>query len=1183
MVNILSINMNMLRGEVKRRWTKSIVRRNKCNILCVQETNLQETDSKVIAGCWGSGNFDFVTVGSKGRSGGLVTIWDPDLVVKESVVLDRSFLLVKCRWVPLNKSFYIMNIYAPNSLAGREELWRKLTDVIRSDMSTGWVVCGDFNEVRCPEERRGSAFVSRGADSFNNFIGNLDLVEPRLGGRRFTWKSGDGLKHSKLDRFLLSRGFLNIWNNPGAFALQSLYSDHNPIVLDSGSHNFGPVPFKFFNSWLFSDDLEGVIFQSWSNGGDFHSDDSEILMLRKKLWRTKICIKDWRKAVVESRAKDLEDLKVKHNALEVLDDALGLSLVEKNEKDLILGKIRDMEERDLMDLKQKAKINWLRNSVENLRFFHSIVNAKRRRSWMHDILINGVWITDPNSIKSHVFYFFQAKYKKNSEAILSFRSRHIRKISDRQLGFLSAPFSEEEVKLAVCGREKAPGPDGFTFAFLRKFWSSISADFFTAVKDFERNPSHVAACNNSFISLIPKVKDPLNLNDYRPIHLMESISKVISKILAEQLKAVVGDVISPVQTAFIQGRQIMDGPLIVNKVVSWAKKAQKNLVLFKVDFEKAFDNVRWDFLWSIMSQMNFGMVWLSLIKGLICTPKVSVLVNGSPTKQFALEKRVRQGDPLSLYLFIMAMEGLIAAITEAKDKGELMGVELPNNGPNISNLHYADDALFMGNGTSQISETLSKSCNAFIWLLYDNRYWGYFRDDGRVQESWSPLLKKFDSRLSNWKRKMLSIGGRLTLCKAVLGSLGVYLFSLFKVPSRVINELESKRRRFFWGNAENNQPRLTQIAWDKVLNLRDKGVLELAAFVRKTLRLFQSGGGDLERKRKHRGRTWWSRYMELLTRNSTREGTWGKIAGIQSALENSNLCLDGLLQRRFEGGRNIMFWKDTWVGNCTLADRFRRIAALDVNINCFIADCISTSEVGFRFCGSWRREIRHGREADEVAVIASYCCNFPSIDEGERWRWGLTSNGLFSVASLRKAIDDMTLRRCGPPTVWNRLLPSKNLLERGVSLENNRCELCHEARESGDHIFVNCRKATKVRCVVNNWRNLLPMNCLNVKDFWDTTPTDKNRTSVDKCLTEITKQAYFWAIWTDRNEAAFNDKPFNPLRVANVIQLCVYLWCISRGKKDRCRDRLSWLCNPSFSIRTFYREYEYEHVNEKTR
>ena len=116
--------------------------------------------------------------------------------------------------------------------------------------------------------------------------------------------------------------------------------------------------------------------------------------------------------------------------------------------------------------------------------------------------------------------------------------------------------------------------------------------------------------------------------------------------------------------------------------------------------------------------------------------------------------------------------------------------------------------------------------------------------------------------------------------------------------------------------------------------------------------------------------------------------------------------------------------------------------------------------------------------------------------------------------------------------------------------------MCHDSNENGDHVFVNCRKALEVQNAVNRWRRLLPMNCSNVTEFWEAF-CDDNQTATDKSLTELTKQAYFWAIWNSRNEAIFNNKPFNPLGVANVILSSMYLWCISRGKLNRCRDRFN--------------------------
>ena len=136
-------------------------------------------------------------------------------------------------------------------------------------------------------------------------------------------------------------------------------------------------------------------------------------------------------------------------------------------------------------------------------------------------------------------------------------------------------------------------------------------DVMRCVRHFEEVGSLSRGSNSSFITLLPKVKDPLNLVDYRPISLIGCIYKIIAKALASRLKKVIGSVIDEIQTAFVEGRNILDGPLIINELCSWAKKFKQKTFLFKVDFDKAFDSISWDYLVSIMEQMGFGHKWIS--------------------------------------------------------------------------------------------------------------------------------------------------------------------------------------------------------------------------------------------------------------------------------------------------------------------------------------------------------------------------------------------------------------------------------------------------------------------------------------------------------------------------------------------------------------------------------------------
>lgn len=171
------------------------------------------------------------------------------------------------------------------------------------------------------------------------------------------------------------------------------------------------------------------------------------------------------------------------------------------------------------------------------------------------------------------------------------------------------------------------------------------------------------------MQLIPKVKDPSSppLSEFRPISLIRCIYNVILKNLAMHLKTVIGKVISDVKSVYVEGRNILDGPLMVNGLLSWTKRVKKNIMLFKVNFDKEFDSINWGYLDLILVHMGFDNKWRLWIRGCLQSSYASVIINGSLTLEFEILKSLRQGDPFSPFLFIIAMEGLNVALIEVRD------------------------------------------------------------------------------------------------------------------------------------------------------------------------------------------------------------------------------------------------------------------------------------------------------------------------------------------------------------------------------------------------------------------------------------------------------------------------------------------------------------------------------------
>ncbi|GKB62219.1 RNA-directed DNA polymerase, eukaryota [Tanacetum coccineum] len=333
--------------------------------------------------------------------------------------------------------------------------------------------------------------------------------------------------------------------------------------------------------------------------------------------------------------------------------------------------------------------------------------------------------------------------------------------------------------------------------------------------------------NASFIALIPKVADAKFVADFRPISLIGSVYKVVTKILANRLATVISDLVSDTQTAFVANRQILDGPFILNELLSWCKRKKKQAMIFKVDFEKAYDYVRWAYLMDVLHAFGFGPNWCKWISGTLSSSMASVLVKVT----------LSSGNPF------------VPWISESTV---------------LSHLFYADDAIFMGEWSEPNMGNIIKILRCFFLAsglkinihksqimgvgVHRNlvsqaatiigcsvmhapfRYLGVMVGDCMTRLSaWSDSLQKLHQRLSKWKAKTLSIGGRLTLLKSVLGASPIYNLSIFKAPVGILKDMERIRSNFFKG-ADLSDRKISWVAWDKALASKKSGGLGISSY-----------------------------------------------------------------------------------------------------------------------------------------------------------------------------------------------------------------------------------------------------------------------------------------------------------------------------------------------------------------
>jgi len=204
---------------------------------------------------------------------------------------------------------------------------------------------------------------------------------------------------------------------------------------------------------------------------------------------------------------------------------------------------------------------------------------------------------------------------------------------------------------------KSPGPDGFNFAFIKDFWYLMKDDVRIMFDQFHANEVVPKGFLSYFVALIPKVSSPMAITDFRPISLLGSLYKLLAKVLAQRLAGVMNSIISKSQSAFVKGRNLVDGVLVINEVVDWAKKSNQEVLILKVDFEKTYDSVDWSFLEYTFVTQALSNKWIAWMKACVFGGSMFVLVNGSPTVEINIQRGLKQGDPLAPFLFLLVAEG----------------------------------------------------------------------------------------------------------------------------------------------------------------------------------------------------------------------------------------------------------------------------------------------------------------------------------------------------------------------------------------------------------------------------------------------------------------------------------------------------------------------------------------------
>ncbi|VFQ84578.1 unnamed protein product [Cuscuta campestris] len=747
-----------------------------------------------------------------------------------------------------DSTFVLSGVYGGHSVVCRKGLWEEIKTFNNSN-SLPWLIGGDFNAILDILHHHGKKLPDlESVEDFNSCIKDCNLLESNFTGPVYTWHGtrSNGNVWRRLDRIFFNDRWNNLWTDISMKHLSKQGSDHSPILISSKtSATSAPKSFRFQNMWLLNKDFKNLCKSWWLEipyyGG--------MKCLFHKLSHLKSKIASWNK---EQFGNIFDLLKEAEEEASTAEINYEREPTEANREIVNLKKAQLLQVGNLEHSywKQKCNLKWLKEGDANTKFFHNLVKERRRQQKIMGLKDDqGKFQENPtvleNMVTSHYHKRFNyeepAPSSQDYDAFLSNTPKILDQHHNQEL--LHLP-SEDEVKATLFDMEAncCAGPDGFNVNFFKECWEIVHKEVTSACQEvFLGIPLPVAAASTN-ICLIPKCENASRLNDFRPVCLSTVASKIATKCVARRLSKVLPLIISEEQGAFVAGRDIMVEQILLTKEMAHNidTKAESGNIIIKLDMAKAFDKLKWSYLIDILQRFGFCPQFLTMIKCLLHASKYSIFLNGKPCGFFGQTRGIKQGDPLSPLLFIIANEGFSRNINYLFQTGSLGRFNCGRNSIPVTHLAYADDLVIFTNAHTrsvsnlkkfltkyqQVSgQTINSSKSSFMvgkkfnslrirkleqLLNMPHRklpfsYLGSPIHSGITRKQHcTRLISSFEKKLNGWYQKNLDQAGRLILINHVLNTIPNYFLAANTLPKTITNLLHQKMTSFWWGGGKKN-------------------------------------------------------------------------------------------------------------------------------------------------------------------------------------------------------------------------------------------------------------------------------------------------------------------------------------------------------------------------------------------
>ncbi|KAH9666802.1 putative ribonuclease H protein [Citrus sinensis] len=549
-------------------------------------------------------------------------------------------------------------------------------------------------------------------------------------------------------------------------------------------------PFRFLAAWLTHEHFNNFVKRMWNPQSHYSAAASHFVQ-EVQVWNRDVFGNIFqRKRRLMARINGIQATLEKYSSrsLRRLEARL------RNELEMV------MSQEEILWL-QKSRKDWLLHGDRNTNFFHKKTIARRRRNRIEAIRdSSGNWLYDEEDIKRHAVGYFSELFKRENAIYQNYHvPNFFPDLSSHDVDGAAAPILREEIKSAVFSMKplKALDTDGLHAIFYQSQWYVVGPSFCRFIDDIFTTGKVPQEINTTLLVLIPKEEHPTSLKMFRPISLCTMAYKTVTKIIATRLQSLLPNLIGPNQTSFVPGRNIVDNIVVAQEVVHSMRRktGRKGFMAIKVDLEKAYDWLNWDFIFDTLQQTGIPTHLSRLIMDCVTSASMSILWNGEVTGTFTPGRD-------DLLLFVEA----------SIDQAYVVDVVLENYcRSSEAKINKLKTKVFFSKNVDTRDANLIGSTLGFSATNNLGDYLGMPLIHTRVNKStYQSILDKVDNRLTGWNATHLSFAGRVTLAQSVLQAMPIYAMQTTFLPSPVRHKIDKSCRRFIWdGNSKS--PKMTNL------------------------------------------------------------------------------------------------------------------------------------------------------------------------------------------------------------------------------------------------------------------------------------------------------------------------------------------------------------------------------------